>query len=134
VRSVYTVDLTRTVGLWFLIPIPVRKHLLDPGGVGQAIHVLEILLGKLERSRRDVGDVFPNQLARIDGGLVDLLEQEGSERLDTGAEESGVEWHVNTLEWDGCETSLQIQWFGLGLCLLRAFLDNLNKMGFHIFN
>ena len=83
--SIHTIRMRTidTIRCWLIIFVPVGKNLLDLGGVGETIDILKVLLGDLERTSCDIGNVFANQLAWIDGCLVDLLEKEGSERLDT---------------------------------------------------
>ena len=63
---------------------------------------------------------------------MNLLEQEASEGLDSRAQESTMEWHINTLQWDGGETTLEIKWFGLGLSLLSTLIDDLDQVSFDI--
>ena len=70
-----------------LILIPVGKNVANPRRVGESVHILKVFLCELEWLRGHVGNIFANQLAWIDAGLVDLLEQERSERLDTGTQE-----------------------------------------------
>lgn len=115
-----------------LIPIPIRQHVCDPWTVRQLIHLLEILLRERKRLGRDVGNVLANQLARVDCRPVDLLQQETSERLDAGPEESAVKRHIDALERDGGKPALQIERLRLGLCLLDAFANNLDEVGFDL--
>ena len=113
-----------SAGLVALVLLPVGKDVADAGRGGEAVDVLEVLLGELEGTSSDVGNVLANKLAGVDGSLVDLLEQEGTERLDTGAQEGGVERHVNALEGDGGKATLQVERLGLRLSLLGALLDD----------
>jgi hypothetical protein len=108
--------------------VPVGQDVGDPGRVRQSVHILKVLLGDLERTSSDVRNVLSDQLARVDCGLVDLLEEEGSERLDTGAEEGAVERHVDALEGDRGETALEGDGLRLALRLLHAFADDLRKV------
>lgn len=64
----------RHVPLPFLILVPISKHIANTWAVGQLVNLLKILLRDLKRPSSHVGDVFPNQLRRIDGGAVDLLQ------------------------------------------------------------
>lgn len=50
--------------------------------IRKTVDILKILLSDLEWPSSDIGDVFPDQLAGVDSGLIDLLEEEGAERLD----------------------------------------------------
>lgn len=96
------------------------------------MHVLEVLLRELKRLGRDVGDVFANQLARVDTGLVDLLQKERSEWLDTRPQEGTVERHVDALERNGREAALELDGAGLGFGLLGALLDDLDQMSLDV--
>lgn len=107
-----------------LVLLPVGNNIANAGRVGQAVDVLKVLLGKLEGPGSDVGNVFANELAGVNRGLVDLLKQEGAEGLHTRAQEGGVERHVNALEGDRGEATLQVDGLGLGLGLLGALLDD----------
>lgn len=89
-----------------LVLIPIRQNMSNARRIRQPIDILEVLLCDLERPRGDIGDVLPDQLARVDGRLVDLAQQEGAEGLDAGSEECAVEWHVDALERDGGEAAL----------------------------
>ena len=113
-----------------LVPLPVRQHTADPRAVGQLVHLLEVLPADLERLRRHVGDVFPDQLARVDGRLVDLLQQEGSERFDAGAQEGAVEGDVDSFEGDGGEAALQVDGLGFRGGLGGAVTDDFDEPGF----
>ncbi|KAF3401859.1 hypothetical protein F1880_009718 [Penicillium rolfsii] len=115
-----------------LILFPVGQDGSDTGRVGETVDVLEVLLGDLEGTSSDVGDVLSNELGGVDGGLVDLLEQEGTERLDTGAQESAVEGDVDTLEGNGGEATLQLNGLGLGLGLLDALLDDADQVSLEV--
>ena len=57
-----------------LISLPISKHLLDLRAICKSIHILEILFGQLEWSRRHIWDVFPDQFTRIDCRLIDFLQ------------------------------------------------------------
>ena len=113
-----------SAGLVALVLLPVGKDVADARRRGQAVDILEVLLGELEGTSSHVGDVLANKLAGVDGSLVDLLEQEAAEWFDTGAQEGGVEGYVNSLEGNGGETALQVDGLGLGLGLLGALLDD----------
>lgn len=63
-------------GLVALVLLPVGKDVANAGRGGEAVDVLEVLLGELEGTSGDVGNVLANKLAGVDGSLVDLLEQE----------------------------------------------------------
>lgn len=115
-----------------LVLLPVGQDGSDTGRVGEAVDVLEVLLGDLEGTSSDVGDVLANELGGVDGGLVDLLEQEGTERLDAGPQESAVEGDVDTLERDGGEATLQLDGLGLGLGLLDALLDDADQVSLEV--
>lgn len=65
-----------------LITLPILEYLRNPWRIRQLIDLFKVLFRDLERFRRHVRDVFANQLARIDAGFIDLLEQERTERLD----------------------------------------------------
>src|SRR3954453_12639846 len=64
------------------ITLPVLQHLRYPWRICQLIDLLKVLFRDLERLGCHVRDILANQLARIDAGLIDLLEQERTERLD----------------------------------------------------
>jgi hypothetical protein len=113
-----------SAGLIALVLLPVGENVADARGGSQAVDVLEVLLGQLEGTSGDVGDVLADKLAGVDGSLVDLLEEERAERLDAGAQESGVERHVDALEGDCGETALQVDGLGLGFGLLGALFDD----------
>lgn len=101
--------------------------------VGEPVNVFKVFFGDLEWPGCDIGNVFANQFAGIDGGFVDLLEQEGSERLHAGTKESAVEWHVDTLQRDCRKATLKDDGFRFGLSHLPAFFDDFNKVGFDVF-
>ncbi|KAI7277110.1 beta subunit of fatty acid synthase [Hortaea werneckii] len=107
-----------------LVALPISQDIADAGGVRQTVDVLKVLLSQLEGAGGDVRDVFPDQLARVDASLVDLLEQEGAEGLDAGAEEGAVEGDVDALERDDGEAALELDGLGLGFRLLGALLDD----------
>lgn len=113
-----------SAGLVALVLFPVGKNVADARGRGQAVDILKVLLRELEGAGGHVGDVLANELAGVDGSLVDLLEQEAAEGLDAGAQEGGVEGHVDTLKGDGGEAALQVDGLWLGLGLLGALLDD----------
>lgn len=79
----------------------------NPGGVGETVNILEILLGDFERTSSDVGDVLSDQLAGINRSFVDLLEKEGPEGLDTGTQEGAVEGHINSTKGNGSKSTLK---------------------------
>lgn len=81
--TVRATDTTNTIGMRLFISLPICQDILDLRRVGQSVNILEILLGDLEWAGSYVGNVFPNQLAGVDGCLVDLLEKETSERFDS---------------------------------------------------
>jgi len=116
-----------------LIPLPIRQHAPNPWTVRQPIHLLKVLLANLKRLRRHIGDVFPNQLARIDGGAIDLLQEEAAEGFDAGAEEGGVERDVDAFEGDGGEAAGQFDGGGFGEGLPGAFADDGDELGFYVF-
>lgn len=111
-----------------LILLPIRQDVPDARTVGQAIHILEILLGQLERLRRHIRDVLPDQFAGIDGGLVDLLQQEGPEGLHAAAQEGAVEGDVDALEGDGGEAALEFDGLGFLGRFRGAGLDDLDQV------
>jgi hypothetical protein len=115
------------------VTLPVGQNVANLGRVGQAVHILKVLLGDLEWPGGDVGNVFANEFARIDASLVDLLEQEGTEGLDTRAQEGAVEWHIDTLERNRGETTLEVKRLGLGLGLFCASLDDLDEVTLDVF-
>lgn len=104
----------------------------DPGGVGETVNILEVLFGDFKRTSSDIGDVLSDQLAGIDCGLVDLLEKEGSEWLDTRAQKGAVEGDVDTTERNGSKATFQYDRLRLRLCLLYALMNYLDKMRFDI--
>ncbi len=116
-----------------LVLLPIGQNIADPRRIRQPIDLLEILPRERERFGRDVGNVFADQLARIDSSLVDFLKQEGAERFDAGAQEGAVEGDVDALERDGGEAALQVERFGLGFGLFGAFADDFDEMGFDVF-
>ncbi|UZP41128.1 hypothetical protein NXS19_008944 [Fusarium pseudograminearum] len=73
--------------LILVVLVPVGQNGTNLGRVGQLVNILKVLLGQRKRLGCHVGNVLSNQLGRINRGLVDLLEQEGTERLDTRSEE-----------------------------------------------
>lgn len=101
--------------------------------IRKTVHIFKVLLGDLERPSSYVGDVFPNQLAGIDGGLVDLLEEERAERLDARTEERAVEGHIDATQGDGGETAFESDWARLGFSLLDAFVDHLDQVRLEVF-
>lgn len=111
-----------------LVLVPVGQDVANPRRVGESVDVLEVLFRELERLGGHVGNVLPNQLAGIDAGLVDLLQQERPEWLDARPQERAVEWHIDALEWDGGEAALKFDWLRFGLSLLRTLLDDLHKV------
>jgi len=115
-----------------LVLVPIRQHIADPRAVSQAVYLLEVFFGKVKWLCCDVGNVLPNQFARIDRSLINLLQQEASERLDSRSQECTVERHVNSLEGDGGEAALQLDRLGFGFTLLCAFLDDFNKVSLDI--
>lgn len=123
----------RSLPLTLLVLLPVRKHIPNPRTISEFVNLLEILLGDLERLGRHVGDVFPDQLTRVDRRAVDLLEQEGAERFDAATEEGAVERDVDAFERDGGEAALELERFGFGLGFFGAAFDDLDKVGFDVF-
>ncbi|KAK1253167.1 LOW QUALITY PROTEIN: hypothetical protein MKX08_004354 [Trichoderma sp. CBMAI-0020] len=73
-------------------------------------------------------------LRRVNGGLVDLLEQKGSERLDTRSQKGRVEGHVNASERDCGKATLQLQRQGLLESRLGASADNLLQSALSLLN
>ena len=132
--SIHTIRMRTidTIRCWLIIFVPVGKNLLDLGGVGETIDILKVLLGDLERTSCDIGSVFANQLAWIDGCLVDLLEEERSERLDTRSQEGGVEGHVDAFEGNDGKASFQLDWFRFGIGLFSAATDDFLEMRFDV--
>lgn len=104
----------------------------NPRRVCESVHILKILLCDLEWTGSDIWNIFPNQLARIDGSFVDLLQKEGPERLDTGAKEGAVERHVNSFQWNSGEASLQDNRPGLRLGLFDTFMNDLDKVSLQV--
>lgn len=100
----------------------------DSGRVGESVNILEVLLGDLERSCCDVRDIFADQFTRVNSSLVDLLEQERAEGLDTRTKEGAVEGHINASERNGGEAALESNRLRLRLCLLDTLLDNIDKV------
>ena len=116
-----------------LVLLPIRQHIADARTVGQLVNFLKVLLGDLEGLGGDVGDIFADQLARVDGGAVDFLEQEGPEGLDAAAEEGAVEGDVDAFERGGGEAALRVDGFGLGFGFLGAAFDDFGEAGFDVF-
>lgn len=114
------------------ILLPVRQDMSDPGGVGETVNILEVLFGDFKRTSSDIGDVLSDQLAGIDCGLVDLLEKEGPEGLDTRTQEGAVEGHVNSPKGNCSKSTLKCNRPGLGFGLLLAFLDDLHQVSLDI--
>lgn len=104
----------------------------DPRGVGETVNILKVLLSDFKRTSSDVGDVLSDQLAGVDRGLVDLLEEEGAEGLNTGTQESAVEGHVNSSKGNCSKPTLKCNRLGLGFGLLLAFLDDLHQVSLDI--
>ena len=98
--------LHRLSNLSIFVLIPISQHVSDARTVRQLINLLEVLLRKLKRLSSNVGNILPNQLARIDGRLVDLCEQEAAEGFDAGTEEGAVEGDVDAFERNGSEAAL----------------------------
>lgn len=113
--------------------VPVRQDIGNPRRVCQFVHFLKVFLGDFKWTCSDVGNVLSDQLAGVDGCLVDLLKKERSEGLDAGAEEGAVERHVDSLEGDGSETPFESDGLRLGLRLFHTLADDLRKVGFDIF-
>lgn len=90
------------------MPLPIRKHRPNPRRIRQFIHFLKVLLAQRKRLGGDVGDVLPNQLGRIDGCLVDFLEQKGAEGFHARTQEGRVEGDVDTLKRDNRKASLKV--------------------------
>lgn len=82
-HSVRAVDTINPIGPRLFISLPVCQDVLDLRRVRQSVNILKVFLCDLERPSSDIRDVFPDQLAGIDGGLVDLLKQEASEGFDS---------------------------------------------------
>lgn len=116
-----------------LILLPVCQDMRNTRRIRKTVHIFKVLLGDFERPSSDVGDVFPNQLAGIDGGLVDFLEEERAERLDARTEERAVEGHIDAAQGDGGEAAFESDWAWLGLSLLDAFVDHLDQVRLEVF-
>lgn len=116
-----------------LVLLPISQDITDPGAIGQLIHLLKVFLGNLERFGGHVGNVLPDQLARIDAGPVDFLQQEAAEGLDAGPEERAVERNIDAFERYGGEPALQINRLGFGFGLFGALLDNFHQVSLDIF-
>lgn len=80
----------------------------------------------------DVGNIFANQLARVDTRLVDLLQQEASEGLHTAPQESGVKRHVDALEGNSGEAAVEMDGLGLGFGLFGALLNDVDEVSFDV--
>lgn len=117
-----------SVAFTILILLPIGKDMRNSGGVGESVNILEVLLGDFERSCCDVRNIFADQFTRINGSLVDLLEQERTEGLDTRTKERAVEGHIDAPERDGGEATLESNRLRLRFCLLDTLLDNLDKV------
>ena len=115
-----------------LILFPIRQHGADARAVRQFVYLLKVFLAELKRLSRHVGDVFADQLARIDGRPVDLFQQEGSEGFHTGAQEGTVEGDVDAFEGNGGEAALELDGLGFRRCLGCALLDDLDEAGFDV--
>lgn len=59
----------------FILP-PIREDVGNSGGVCESVDIFKVLFSDLKRPSRDVGNVFANQLARVNSGFIDLFEQE----------------------------------------------------------
>lgn len=119
--------------LALFILVPIGKDMPNPGAIRQPIHFFEILSGNLKRLGGNVGDVLPDQLARVDAGAVDFFEEKAAKGLDAGTEECAVEGDVDAFEGDGGKAALEVDGFGAGLGLLGACLDDFYQMGFYLF-
>ena len=64
----------RGISTAVLIPLPIRQDVADPRTIRQPVDLFKILLANLKRLGRHVGNVLPNQLARIDRRPIDLLQ------------------------------------------------------------
>ena len=116
-----------------LVFVPISKDIADPRTIGQFVNFLKIRFRYLERFGGNIGDVFTDELARVNARLVDLLQQKASERLDAGTQECAMERYVNSLERNRCETTLEFKrlWFALGL--FGALFDDLDEALFDLF-
>ncbi|KAI6759681.1 hypothetical protein HG530_010361 [Fusarium avenaceum] len=125
-----------TVGSTFILVVlvPVGQHGTNLGRVGQLVHIFKVLLGQREGLGRHVGNVLSDQLGGIDRCLVDLLEQERSERLDTRSEEGRVERHIDTAERDGSKATLKLKRSGLGQRLLGTAANDLAEVALDLLN
>ena len=115
-----------------LIPLPVRQHVADPRAIRQPVNLLKILLANLKRLGRHVGNVLPDQLARIDRRPIDLLQQERPEGFYAGAQKGAVEGDVDAFEGDGGEAALELDRLGFRRGLGGAFADDVDEAGFHV--
>ena len=102
----------RSISTAILIPLPIRQHVADPRTIRQPVNLLKVLLANLKRLSRHVGNVLPDQLARIDRRPVDLLQQERSEGLHAGAQKGAVKGNVDAFEGDGGEAALELDRLG----------------------
>lgn len=116
-----------------LVSFPIRQDVANSRAVRQPVYVFKVLLGDLKGLRGNVGDILSDQLSGIDAGLMDLLEEEAAERLDSGAQEGAVERNVDAFERDGGEPALEIDGLGFGLCLLGTLSNDFHQMRFDFF-
>ncbi|TKW54870.1 hypothetical protein CTA1_24 [Colletotrichum tanaceti] len=105
--------------------VPVGQDRRNLGRVGELVHVLKVLLCDGKRLRGHVGDVLANELGGVDRRLVDLLEKERPERLDTRPQERRVERHVDAAQGNRCKPTLELQRRRLLQRSLGAALDDL---------
>lgn len=105
----------------------------NPRAVRQLKHLFEILLGNLKRLSRDVGNVLSDQLAWINAGLLDLLQQKAAEWLHPGSEECAVEGNINALERDCGKASLELDRLRFGFSLLGASANDLHELSLDLF-
>lgn len=118
--------------LGVFILIPVRQNIGDAWGAGQSVHILEILLRDFEGTGRHVGNIFPDQFTGIDCSFVDLLEEERSEGLDTGAQECTVEGNIDAAKRDSGEATFQGHRLWLRFGLLDTFVDDFDQVCLNI--
>ncbi|KAH3662368.1 hypothetical protein OGAPHI_005620 [Ogataea philodendri] len=94
----------------------------------ELVNILKVLLGQLERLGGQVRDVLANQAGWLNSRLWNLLHQESLERLNTRSQIRRVERNRDSLQWNTCESSLQVDRLWLGQGLLGDLVHNLTQM------
>ncbi|KAH3679795.1 hypothetical protein WICPIJ_008529 [Wickerhamomyces pijperi] len=113
--------------------VSVVQDVLDLIGLGQSVDIFKVFLGDFERLGSQVWNVLVDQLVGLDVFLQDVLFQEGLEWLDTVSQVAGVERNRDPLQWDGGETSFQINWLRLDDRLLGDLVNDFVQVFLHLF-